>query len=783
MSEDSTLRPWRHWVLLAVVTVTLAGGGGFWLAGHRDTADTLWTATTLLALVPAIGWVVQALRHGRTGVDAIAVLALAGSLAVSEYLAGGLIALMLATGRTLEAYAEGRASRDLRALVSHAPRQARRRRPDGTVETVPLDTVTPGDRLLVGPGEVVPVDGEAETPAVLDESVLTGESMLAERAPGDPVASGVINAGPAFGLRATATASESTYAGIVQLARQATAQSAPTVRLADRYAAWFLPATLLVAGLAWLVSADPVRAVAVLVVATPCPLLLATPIAIVSGMSRAARRGVVVRGGGALERLGRARTLLLDKTGTLTAGQPTVVDMVAAPGVDRHQVLRLAAALEQLSPHVLATAIVRAAAARQLTVPIPTDVVEQPGVGVSGVVDGHAVQVGRVDHPVPAWAQATQQRAELDGGATAWVSIDGALAGVLLLHDPLRPDAPRTVRRLREAGLDRLVMLTGDRPHAATQVARALGLDEAVAECTPADKVDRAKREAAVAVTVMVGDGVNDAPALATADVGVAMGARGATAAAEVADAVLTVDRLDRLADTVTIARRARRVAVQSAVVGMGLSFVAMALAAAGMLAPAAGALLQEGIDVLVIANALRALGGKIHGRPLPADTHAMLERFAAEHEQLREVLTELRAAADLVAGAPGSPDARTAVHGVHRQLVEQILPHEHAEEHRLYPALAKPLGSPEATATMSRMHTEIDRLVERIGTHLRQAPGPLLHTEQIPDLLASLYGLDAILRLHFSHEEEHFFVLARPATTEAGLPVADHASSRHQPW
>jgi heavy metal translocating P-type ATPase len=769
LGEDTGRRWWRERLFLLGLAALLAAGGAAWLAGNPGHADLLWGAATGIALVPAVWWVVRALRQGRTGVDAIAVLALAGSLAVGEFLAGALIGLMLATGRALEAYAEGRAARDLRALVEHAPRQARRRTATGAVEVVPLTEIAKGDRLLVGPGEVVPVDGRCEDPAVLDESVLTGESLLVERPADDQVASGAINAGPAFGLRAGATADQSTYAGIVRLARHATATSAPVVRLADRYATWFLPATLLLAGVAWAWSGDPVRAVAVLVVATPCPLLLAVPIAIVSGMSRAARRGVVIRGGGVLETLGRARTLLLDKTGTLTIGRPTVLDVVTAPGGERQRVLRDAAALEQVSPHVLATAIVHEANAHHLALPVPDAVAEEPGRGVSGVVAGRAVRVGRWDGTAPGWAGAARHRAALDGHAVVWVIVEDEPTGLILLHDPLRPDAPRTMRRLREAGLDRLVMLTGDRLPAATRVARAVGLDDIAADCTPAGKVERVREEAARAVTVMVGDGVNDAPALATADVGVAVAGRGTSAAAEVADAVLTMDRIDRLADAVAIARRTRRIAAQSATLGMGLSLAAMGLAAVGLLPPAAGALLQEGIDVLAIAVALRALNGGRPGPAVSATTQGMLRRFAAQHEELRDALADLRATADLVATEPGSVSAGAALRRVREHLSQRILPHEYAEEHELYPALATPLGGPEATATMSRMHLEIERLVARLDAHLeRSGPGSPEPT-QVPDLLATLYGLDAILRLHFTYEEEHYFSLADTTVAPAG--------------
>lgn len=599
---------WREWLPLTGLTVAVLAGAGLWLAGQRTAAGLVWAAVTALTALPAAWSMLRQLWHRRFGVDVVAVLALLGALVVGEYLAGAVVALMLATGRSLETYAQGRATRDLRALLARAPRTARRRRPDGGVEQVPLDTVRAGDRLLVGPGDVVPVDGTVTEAVTLDESVVTGESRLVQRAAGETVASGVVNAGAGFGLLATREAAGSTYAGIVRLAEEATARKAPVVRLADRYAVAFVPFTLVLAGLAGLLAGDLVRAVAVLVVATPCPLLLATPIAIVSGLSRTARLGVLVRDGGSLELLGRARTLLLDKTGTLTAGRPRAAETVAAPGVDRDEVLRLAATVEQLSPHVLAAALVRQARDRGLPLVEPTEVTEEPGRGVRGRVDGRVVRVGQLSGELPGWARQVRDRADRSGRSTVWVSDDRGPLGVVLLEDPVRSDARRTVRRLRQAGLTRLVMVTGDRRVTAEQVAQAVGVDDVVAGCPPGEKAALVRRESRRAVTVMVGDGVNDAPALAEAHVGVAMGATGAQASADVADAVLTVDRLDRLADAVEIARHARRIAVQSATVGMGLALVAMLVAAAGRLPPVAGAFLQEGIDVVVILNALRAL-------------------------------------------------------------------------------------------------------------------------------------------------------------------------------
>ncbi|KIQ67316.1 ATPase P [Kitasatospora griseola] len=709
-------------------------------------------------------WVVQALRRGRAGVDLIAVLALAGTLATGEYLAGALIALMLTSGRWLDAAAERRATRDLRALLRHAPRTARRRTGD-TTETVPLADVRIGDRLVVGPGETVPVDGRITGHrAVLDESVLTGESAQVTREIGDPARSGAVNAGSAFELRATATEEHSTYAEIVRLTQQAGAERAPVIRLADRYAAWFLPVALAAAGLAWLLTGDAIRAVAVLVVATPCPLLLAAPVAIVSGISRAARKGVVVRDGAALETLGRARTVCLDKTGTLTSGRPRAFDIATAPGRTPAEVLALAAAVDQYSPHVLAEAITAAAAERGLTLPPVHDVTEQPGRGaVATLADGATATVGQRDTAdLPAWARAADNRAALDGAAVAWVSVDDRPVGAVLLRDPVRHDAPRTVRRLREAGVTRLLMITGDRPEPAREIAAVVGLDDVRAQQTPADKVAAVRAERERAVTVMVGDGVNDAPALAAADVGVAMGARGASASSEAADIVLTTDRVDRLADAAQIATRSRRIAVQSALGGMLLSAAAMVLAAFGLLPPAAGALLQQLIDVAVILNALRALRpGRGVGPEIDADTEELVRRFSAEHDDLRDVLEAVREAADRLT-APDSTDALAAVRHVDHLLTTRLLPHEEAEEHELYPALADALGGPETTATMSRAHTEIHRLAHRITTHLAHAePTGALAPEQHDDLRACLYGLHSVLQLHFAQEEENYFSLS----------------------
>jgi heavy metal translocating P-type ATPase len=623
MSAPSKASPW--WtaqrfarVAFALTVAGLALGGAAWLAGYRHAAEHLWQATIVLVLVPLGLDIAASLRKGEMVVDAIALLAMAGALAFGEYLAGAVVALMLSGGEMLEIYAGARARKELSSLVERAPRVVHRYEGDRLAEPA-IEEVRPGDRLLVKPGEIVPVDGVVLGPdAVLDESALTGESTPVERRPGDRVPSGGVNAGGPFDLRAVATAEGSTYAAIVRLVQEAEASRAPFVRMADRYSLFFLPLTLIVAGLGWAVSGDPVRALAVLVVATPCPLILAAPVAFISGISRAAHRGVIVKGGAAIEGLARARTLVLDKTGTLTTGIPTVHRIETFDHLDPEELLRLAASLDQVSPHVLAAALVAAAREKGLNLTFPADVSERLGSGIEGQVDGRTVALGKASWvwektgghgPLAARLEELRRQVSAEGEANVFVAVDGHPAGAIVLTDPIRKDSAATLNALRRLGMERIVMATGDHHAVAERVGAELGVDEVLAECAPAEKVEAVKAESAKGPTVMVGDGVNDAPALAAATVGVAMGARGATASSEAADAVLMLDRLDRLVDALAIARRSHSIALQSVLAGMGLSMAAMIVAAFGYLPPLAGALFQEAIDVAVILNALRALG------------------------------------------------------------------------------------------------------------------------------------------------------------------------------
>jgi heavy metal translocating P-type ATPase len=601
--------------ILVIVLVAVVAGAVLWLAGAHGAADLAWAAAVVLALIPLGISVVRDLLNRETGVDLIALLAMSGSLVLGQYLAGAVVGLMLSGGQALERYASSRARRELSALLARAPRMVHRYE-GGTLTSRDISDVQKNDLLLVKPGEVVPVDGLiASEAAVLDESALTGESRSAERPLGDTVRSGVVNAGAPFDMRALTTAERSTYAGIVRLVREAQSSKAPFVRLADRYAMWFLPLTLGIAALAWFASGNPVRALAVLVVATPCPLILAAPVAIVAGISRAASRGVIVKGGGALETLARAHTLVFDKTGTLTSGSPRVASVETFGPVKPDELLRLAASLDQVSLHVFAGGIVAAARARSLNLELPTDVREHAGKGIEGVVGDQSVALGQArwmaaGKQLPDAVASFRRRIAVGGAGAVFVAVDGDVAGALIMEDPLRVDTPDALRTLRFAGIARIVLLSGDRPDVAQAVGRSLGVDAVLSEHTPEQKVQAVLNERAGGVTVMVGDGVNDAPALAAADVGIAMGARGATASSEAADAVIVVDRLDRVAEAVLIARRARNIAVQSVMAGMALSGFGMVLATFGLLPPVAGAFFQEAIDVVVILNALRALTG-----------------------------------------------------------------------------------------------------------------------------------------------------------------------------
>jgi heavy metal translocating P-type ATPase len=594
-------------LLLAVTCLIL--GLASWFAGKSQIADLVWFAGVVPALAALLVEILRSIGRGEVGLDIVAALSMTAALVFGETLAAAVVAVMYSGGTFLESFAEGRARREMHDLLSRVPRTATRNR-NGGLEDVPLDDIAPGDRLLIRQGDVVPVDGTvASDTAFVDTSALTGESLPVRLERGAEAMSGSTNAGEAFDLTATHRAEESTYAGIVRLVEAAQASKAPMSRLADRWSLGFLAVTVIIAVAAWWFTGDPIRAVAVLVVATPCPLILAVPVALVAGLSRAAHFGVLIKGAGPLETMARIRTLILDKTGTLTDGRPQIVSIDSHNGMGKEDILRLAAALDQASKHPVAQAIVSAAKARGLVLPIPSDVAESPGEGVVGTVEGHKVIVGGDDFVAQQVSRSETGHAALAAGSVlVAVAVDGHMAGHLVMADPLRDGTAAMLGGLRHQGISRILLATGDRAAVAERVTKGLGLDGVRSGLTPDQKVLLVLSERKPGPVMMVGDGVNDAPALAAADVGVAMGARGAAASAEAADVVLLVDRIDRLGPGIEIARASRRIAVESVVAGIGLSVLGMIAAAYGYLTPVQGALLQEVIDVAVILNALRAL-------------------------------------------------------------------------------------------------------------------------------------------------------------------------------
>lgn len=595
--------------LLSIALTGLTGGLALTLAGQSGLATLVWTAGVLPVLAALVVEILRSLWRGEMGLDIVAALSMSAALLFGEALAAAVVALMYSGGTFLEGFAEGRARRDMHDLLSRVPRTAMRHR-DGALDEVLLDDIAPGDLLLIRQGDVAPADGTlASAGAMLDQSALTGESLPARLTQGQEVMSGATNAGDAFDLRVTRRAADSTYAGIVRLVEAAQASKAPMARLADRYAMVFLAVTVALATAAWWFTGDPIRAVAVLVVATPCPLILAVPVALVAGLSRAANFGVLIKGAKPLETLAQITTLILDKTGTLTDGRPRIMAISTRGEISADEVLYFAAALDQASKHPIAQALVSEAQARGITLPIPQDVIETAGEGVAGRVDGRRVAVGGAAYVASQTGGGQPDRAVREAGSVVVaLGVDGRAAGHVVMADALRHGTGDLLAGLRRLGIRRILLATGDRRAVALAVTQGLGLDAIRADLTPDQKVQLVLDERKAGRVMMVGDGVNDAPALAAADIGVAMGARGAAASAEAADVVLLVDRLDPLLTGIEVAQRARRIAVESVVAGLGLSVLAMIAAAFGYLTPVQGAILQEVIDVAVILNALRAL-------------------------------------------------------------------------------------------------------------------------------------------------------------------------------
>ena len=601
-----------------VAATVVVGAVVFALLGAGLGTPAAWIASVFALLIAGVtgARMIRDIRQGHWGLDILAVVAILSTVAVGEYIASLIIVLMLSGGEALEDYAAGRARGELDALLARAPQAAHRLPPNSqTPEDIPADEVVPGDVLLVKPAELVPVDGVLLSPeGSFDESSLTGEPLPVTLTEGQKVMSGSVNGPQAALIRSTAATADSQYQRIVALVREAAESKAPVVRLADRFAVPFTVFSLLLAGVAWLVSGEPVRFAEVLVLATPCPLLIAAPVAFMGGMSRAAKDGIIVKGGATLQQLAGARSIAFDKTGTLTYGKPELTAIHPASSFAAGDVLRLAASAEQYSSHVLAAAVQNAAEERGLRLSPATTASEVATNGVRAIVDGHTVLVGKrrfVAAEAPDAGDAGEANAGAPGAGQlrVYVAVDGRFAGTLLLSDTPRRNARATLERLASLGLEPPVMLTGDGRASAESTAAALGIRQVHAELLPEDKV-RLVAAMPSRPVIMVGDGVNDAPVLAAADVGIAMGARGSTAAGESADAVIVADDISKVSDAVVIGRRTMRIALGSIWLGISLSVGLMVAAAFGLIPAVAGALTQELVDLAAILNALRALGG-----------------------------------------------------------------------------------------------------------------------------------------------------------------------------
>ena len=551
--------------------------------------------------------VIRAIRLGEFGSDVLALIAIAATAATGEWIAASVISVMLATGRALERWAEGRARTQLESLLARAPQFAHVVDASGNPSDLPLNKVTLGSHLLVRSGEVVPLDGTVLVGGTFDKSALTGEPIPQFVANGEEVPSGVVNSGGTVEIITTKTSENSTYSALVRLVQQAQASSANGVRVANKWAVRFVPFALLLAAATWLITGETEKAVAVIVAATPCPLILAVPVAIIAGMSKAAAHGAIIKGGAALEQLARTKTVLVDKTGTLTQGGPEASVVIAAPNTNIDLTLKLAASLEQSSPHVVAQSVIAEAKRRNLKLQIATNVVEEHGVGLTGVVAGATVRVGQPKNALPEWAQ-------IESALIVAVEIDGELKAVIGLDDPLRDEAGSTINALRKMGVERIVLVSGDRQSTADVVGATVGVDEVFGDCTPEGKLEivHAEMMATKGSVVAVGDGINDAPALAAANVGVAMGARGATAASEAADVVIIEDSIKHLATAVLISKGSRARALQAAGIGMSLAVAAMIFAATGALNATSAAVSQEFIDMAAILWALVPVATKL---------------------------------------------------------------------------------------------------------------------------------------------------------------------------
>ena len=602
--------------LIPILALTgLCLGLVFHFAGsqYENYDHRVWLVTLVIGAIPPIIRMIKDLWHKHFGVDLIAITAIVASFLFGQYLAGTVIVLMLSGGEALENYALGRAKRELTKLLSRVPTKAHLKTLHGLTD-VPVSHLKSGDVFIVKPGEVIPADGLVmDGVSDVDESAITGEPLPVQKKAGAQIFSGCVNQDGALEVRTTKAAKDSTYENIIKLVKAAGESRAPVVRLADRYSVWFTGITFLLAGGAWFYSHDPVRLLAVLVVATPCPLILATPIAIMSGVSKSASRGIIVKSGGALEKLAEVKAFIFDKTGTLTLGAPAVVGTQAIGKISQKEIFRLAASLDQLSAHILGQSLTQHAKKLNLNLEFPQNFQEIFGEGVKGSINHRSYFFGKLVFlqeqgiVIPENIKQQHQEYQTQGKIAVYLAEDKQLLGTVFFADTVRPEIKTLFSQMRHLGMEKIIMLTGDKKNVADIIAGQLGLTDIHAECLPEDKVTEVlEHKKEFGSVAMVGDGINDAPALATADVGIAIGGQGSTASSESGDIVITVNNLTRVGQALKIAKYTIKIAKQSIFIGIGLSIVLMLFAAFGQIVPVYGALIQEVLDVAVILNALR---------------------------------------------------------------------------------------------------------------------------------------------------------------------------------
>lgn len=587
----------------------------FFISDQKLTAHYIWFATLIIGGAPIAFHTFLGMLKGKFASDIVAMLAIITAIIMEQSFAGAVVVLMQSGGEALEKYGLRRASSSLTALLARAPRIAHRKK-DGSIEEIAVKEIKIGDKLVIRPGDLIPVDGTIiEGEAEIDEAAMTGEPLAHYKTIGSRLLSGSIAVNGSLEMRADKTSQESQYAKIVELVRIAQAEKAPIQRLADRYAVFFTPLALLMSILGWLITKDTTTFLAVLVVATPCPLILATPVAVISGINKAAQKGIIVKGGAALEQIGRIQAAVFDKTGTITYGTPYIDEIIPMNKITAHEMLYLAASIEQLSSYSAGQSIVHHAKMHTEKLPLPNNFHEISGRGVEADVEGKQIFIGSQsfieerlgkDELKPHLAKLTQIQTQ--GKLVTFIAIDHHFAGVIVLSDHIRTEVPTMIQRLHQLGIEETLLLTGDSYKNSAVIAKQAGISHIKADLLPEQKVQAVEElMLTYPYTMMVGDGINDAPALASATVGIAMGAQGTAISAEAADIVLLVDDISKVADAVYIGRRMLHIATESIVVGIGLSFVLMVIAAFGYIPPPIGALFQEIIDAAVILNALRA--------------------------------------------------------------------------------------------------------------------------------------------------------------------------------